>query len=323
MRTSIAAIKNLHTVTPTTQQTKVEALITKLSQKLKEKDGNLNCDDLTKEISDAAGQLKGHERTEYLENAFSMVDAIEPFKVNSSCHKVLKNIKSLLPKQYFSPNNQINFTKDVQQNIEKLVQSSLQNFSQDLHKIHLNSNNFFKSSAEKIINLKNKMAIILNEEKQHKLQVKETLVSAVILKNMTEITENNWIKIMDPVNRTFRLEDKRFLTSCFPELTTLAAYKSKINGLLENPQSLNNQEYSSLINYFVKTKGSHIDKLWLDLTCKTLQLDSSLIEFSQSHFYIKHQLPSYIPDDGDCAFHCIQYLLEIKALKPHTRKFDL
>lgn len=314
MNISISKIKELHIPSRNAQQSKVENFISKLSQKLDEENNGLNINDLTGEIDIAANSLKGNERTEYLESAFSMMDVIEPFKTDPARQQILDHIKTLLTNQYFSSGPQINFTKDIHKDVVDLVQRKPENLKQELHKIHVNSNKIFKAKDKAITNLRSKMAEILMKNNDAKSQIKETLVSAVTLKDITELTQENWDKIMDLNNNTFRLAD-RAVIKCFPEVKTLEDYKGKITSLLENPHSLDKQEYSNLINLFVKTKGSHIDKLWFDLTCKSLKLSNSRVKYDQSHFFIENQSPSYIPDDGDCALHCIQYLLETRWSK--------
>ena len=75
---------------------------------------------------------------------------------------------------------------------------------------------------------------------------------------------------------------------------------------------MSKEEYTALVDYFVLEPKSHVDQRWVNLTCDALKLDENKIILKNSHFYIAGKPSNFIPDDGNCAFHCIQYLLHQK-----------
>lgn len=171
----------------------------------------------------------------------------------------------------------------------------------------------FKAKQDQITELRNQMRTILMDEK-HQNKAKVSLVEAVCNK-LQDYNPEYWNQMMDPNNTKISAADKK-LINCFPEVKTKNDYDDKIGLYFDqiyiNPEIMSKEEYTALVDYFVLEPKSHVDQRWVNLTCAALKLDENKIILEKSHFYIAGKPSNFIPDDGNCAFHCIQYLLHQK-----------
>jgi len=314
-------IKNLHNNQQLTTQNSVDNLIASLANKLGDNAAGLNADELNMEINTAINKLQNpsdkNKKTEYLENAFSLIDAISPFQVNIAKENVLTHIKSLLNTSSYFINNSINFQKDVSSKITNLVQQNVSQskFKQELHKIHIDSNDSFKAPITQISSLKNKMLTTLkNIPAEHQTRIKNDIILAITDKNIGNIPANDPIWIKDTRDNSIRKPEANILNKIFPDIKSLEEYTNLMELYTNSPQTVPDNSYQSGLDIFIKSNGAHPYFSWVRILCEKMRLDSTKIALNErtQHFYIVDKPETFIPNDNDCAFHCIQYLLETK-----------
>ena len=102
--------------------------------------------------------------------------------------------------------------------------------------------------------------------------------------------------------------DFRLKTAIFP-----GEGKESVFRYLEGEKSYSAEQQSKLIDLCLAEDKVHVhlDLANLFLTSKGLSPDA--VDFAQNHFYIKGKDKTFIPDDGNCFFHCLDYLMRQQA----------
>lgn len=65
---------------------------------------------------------------------------------------------------------------------------------------------------------------------------------------------------------------------------------------------------SALIDLLTLTDKEFQYHAFAELYCQKKQIDFSAIDFDRNHFYIRDKGKNFIPGDGNCLFHCLDYL---------------
>ena len=176
----------------------------------------------------------------------------------------------------------------------------------------------FQATQEQVLEIKHQMVEALSnlQNPDLKNQVAHQIIGAIVEKDIGEISESD--PIWNPETRTEsnRTFEARILSDILPEVKSLEDYTNQINKYLTNPEDLPQAQYVKGLDIFINSPGAHPYQSWVEIYCNQIGLDNARIALDprNQHFYIKDHLPGFIPDDGDCAFHCIQSLIKVKNL---------
>ena len=97
--------------------------------------------------------------------------------------------------------------------------------------------------------------------------------------------------------------DFKIKTEVFPSME-----KDGILQYISGEKKYSDEQKNKLIDILFKTDKTHPYTEFAQLFCKEKNIDFSKITFKNSHFFITGKDKEFIPDDGNCFFHCIDYL---------------
>ncbi len=165
----------------------------------------------------------------------------------------------------------------------------------------------YRASQENISSLREKMADFIKD----KMATDDRIfvigyINDAVLSKFESIPENDsfW-------------KDKKGLRSDFDfKIKTKVFHgknKSACLEYLKKGKDYTGEQIFALVDILFKTDKTHPFLDMANLFCMQNEFDFSKITFFENHFYISGKEKSFIPDDGNCFFHCLDYLNQRKA----------
>lgn len=160
--------------------------------------------------------------------------------------------------------------------------------------------------ATNVAALKRDMAAFLKEElfEKENEPIGFYLADAVIT-NLKDLAHDDPIWRGEPGNGgAFK---RRMREEIFPHEDRAAVME-----YLSGDRTYTDTQKSALIDLLVITDKEHQYRAFAEIYCDNRQLDFSKIAFADNHFYIDGKDTDFIPGDGNCLFHCLDYLQQQK-----------
>lgn len=102
--------------------------------------------------------------------------------------------------------------------------------------------------------------------------------------------------------------DFRLKTGVFP-----GADKASVFDYLNGCSSYTREQESKLIDLLIAEDKIHVHLQLAELFLLKKGVNAESVSFSDNHFYIPGKDKTFIPNDGNCFFHCLDYLLQQQA----------
>jgi hypothetical protein len=215
-----------------------------------------------------------------------------------------------------TPEYRQRITKDYQihlarQNAKPLVPAAA------VHQPQANAR-VYQASPANIRDLKQQMATFFRNIPQVNSRQIKSDINAIISSKIKDIPVNDmlWepeLRNTQVCNRQHGFE-KELLNQVFPHTTSKQEVRNLLNALTDPRQAHDpkiRQLYDKLIDCLILTDNIHVYKPWAILFCESLGINyHQSIAIQNNHFYLAGGKPEEIPSNGNCFFHCLNYLLE-------------
>lgn len=189
--------------------------------------------------------------------------------------------------------------------------------------LHDSGVKIFQASPTQVNELRDRMfTLFLSLPEEEKNLIKKELIAAIVAKDIGYIPANDLIWESGTRSESVKKTEANILNKVFPTVFSLKDFQDKITLYLNSPKDIPEEAYKQALGIFIKNDQIHPYQHWVNIFCERFNLDQSQIELAveEQHFYIKGKSKEFIPDDNNCAFHCIQYLFDMQKEDPISQQ---